>query len=355
MSNIEKAQTRLERLKDSVSRGVESAKDKVSSVVEDSTIVEQVREWVISLFVKAVESCSTEQDRADLLAWLSGVRLDLAQNTSPADKFRAVSTRIDGKKTTQALGRSVGETFNNYKNSSLPLPVKIAIPVTLAASTVLGGAGVGIAGLGTAIGVPALLLVFLGAAGVTSVIDAVLTNKSAGEYVAFIAAMIAHDEVLRRTNADLRKAMSDKPAAPYRYDVPKEQTALQQALLQLQPYEFEQHVMSFFQKEGLTAWVTKQSNDAGVDGFARHPEGLIVVQCKRNAPDNLVGRPTIQQFKGVIEENKAWRGYVVTTSSFTNEAQESAAKNPSLILVDMPLLAEWHEKGIATIRAIHNY
>ncbi len=342
MSNIEKAQTRLERLKDSVSRGVESAKDKVSGVVEDSTVVERVREWVVSLFVKAVESCSTERDRADLLAWLSDVRFDLEQNTTPADRFRAVSARIDGKKTAQVLGRSVGETFNSYKNSSLPLPVKIAIPVTLAASTVIGGAGVGIAGLGTAIGAPALLLVFLGAAGITSVIDAVLTNKSAGEYVAFIGAMIAHDEMLRRTKAELRKAMAAKPAAPHRYDVPEEYAALQQALLQLQSYEFEQHVMSFFQKEGLTAWVTKQSNDAGVDGFARHPEGLIVVQCKRNASGNLVGRPTVQQFKGVIEENTAWRGYIVTTSSFTNEARESAAKNPRLILVDMPLLANWH-------------
>lgn len=340
---LTKAQTSLQRLKSNASRAVETAREKVSGVVEDSTVVERIREWVAQLFVKAVESCSTEEDRADLLAWLSLVRLDLEQNTSPADKFRAVSSRIDGKKTAQALGRSVGEAFNSYKNANLPLPVKIAIPVTLAASTVIGGAGVGIVGFGTGIGVSALLLVFLGAAGVTSVIDAVLTNRNAGEYVAFIGAMIAHDEVLRRTKADLRKAMTEKPASPHRYDVPVEQAALQEALLQLKPYEFEQHVMSFFQQQGLTAWVTKQSNDAGVDGFARHPEGLIVVQCKRNAPDNPVGRPTIQQFKGVVEENEAWRGYVVTTSTFTQEARESAAKNTRLVLVDMPLLADWHQ------------
>ena len=341
-----KPQTSLERLKGSASRALESAKEKTSNVVEDNIIVEKIRAWVASLFVKAVESCSTEEDRAELLAWLSLTRIDLASDQSTAEKFRAVSSRIDGKKAALALGRSVGEAFNNYKNSNLPLPVKIAIPVTLAASTVIGGAGVGIVGFGTGIGVSALLLVFLGAAGVTSVIDAVLTNKGAGEYVAFIGAMIAHDEILRRTKADLRKAMTEKPAPPHRYDVPEEQVALQQALLQLKPYEFEQHVMSFFQSAGFTAWVTKQSNDAGVDGFARHPEGLIVVQCKRNAPENTVGRPIVQQFKGVIEENEAHRGYIVTTSTFTSEARESAARNGKLVLVDMAVLADWHKIGL---------
>lgn len=343
---LAKAKTSLldkaERLKESASRAVESVKDNLSDAAEDSVIVEKIREWVASLFVKAVESCSTEEDRADLLAWLARVRIDLASDADAADKFRVISGSIDAKKTAQALGRSVGEAFHNYKNSNLPLPIKIAIPVTLAASTVLGGAGVGIAGLGTAIGAPALLLVFLGAAGVSSVIDAVLTNKSAGEYVAFIGAMITHDEILRRTKADLRKAMMQKPTAPHHYEgLPEEQIALQQALLRLEPYQFEQHVMSFFQSAGLTAWVTKQSNDAGVDGFVRHPEGLIVVQCKRNAPENPVGRPIIQQLKGVVEENEAWRGYIVTTSTFTQEARESASRNPKLVLIDMNTLWRW--------------
>ncbi|WP_338156340.1 restriction endonuclease [Bradyrhizobium elkanii] len=39
-----------------------------------------------------------------------------------------------------------------------------------------------------------------------------------------------------------------------------------------------------------------------MDGFAVHPDGLIIVHCKRNSAANRVGRPTVQQFKGVIEE-----------------------------------------------------
>jgi len=96
----------------------------------------------------------------------------------------------------------------------------------------------------------------------------------------------------------------------------------------------------------LTLQVTKKSNDAGVDGFARHSSGLIIVQCKRNAINNTVGRPIIQQFKGVIEENEAWRGYVVTTSSFTNEAIESAAKNDKIMLIGLSELLDWHLQGI---------
>jgi restriction endonuclease Mrr len=72
------------------------------------------------------------------------------------------------------------------------------------------------------------------------------------------------------------------------------------------------------------------------------------VQCKRNAKENGVGRPTVQQFKGVVEENSAWRGYIVTTSYFTNEAVESAAKNDKFILIDLVKLLEWHRSGIDT-------
>jgi len=50
----------------------------------------------------------------------------------------------------------------------------------------------------------------------------------------------------------------------------------------------------------------------------------MIAQCKRNSTDSKVGRPTIQQFKGVIEEQNAMRGYIVATSAFTEEAIDSA-------------------------------
>lgn len=61
--------------------------------------------------------------------------------------------------------------------------------------------------------------------------------------------------------------------------------------------------------------------------------------------DNKVGRPTVQQFKGVIEEQNAQRGYIVTTSTFTEEARLSAQLSNKLVLVDIDDLVKWHAEA----------
>ena len=85
--------------------------------------------------------------------------------------------------------------------------------------------------------------------------------------------------------------------------------------------------MSFFEQCGDPTGLTARSNDFGVDGFVMHLNGIIVVQCKRYAINNPVGRPAVQQFKGVIGEQQAYRGHFVTTSRFTDEAREIADKS----------------------------
>ncbi len=303
--------------------------------------------WVSSLFANAIKSCSTENDRMGLLTWLTLSREVLSDDSlSITEKTKALYQLFDSKSLVEGLLRSVEEGFENYKNADLPLAIKIAIPITLGASAIVGGAGVGIAGFGSAIGVPVLLLIFLGAAGITSVLEAFFTHSEARDYISVVSAMIVKDELLRRANQKMRQAMSEEIVAPEQYAYTAEKQAITKMLLEMDAYNFEKHIMSFFQQAGLLSWVTKKSNDAGVDGFARHSNGLIIVQCKRNAINNTVGRPIIQQFKGVIEENEAWRGYVVTTSSFTNEAIESAAKNNKIILIGMTELIDWHINGI---------
>jgi restriction endonuclease Mrr len=69
------------------------------------------------------------------------------------------------------------------------------------------------------------------------------------------------------------------------------------------------------------------------------------VQCKRYSPDNPVGRPALQQFKGVIEETQAFRGYMVTTSRFTLDAAKSAEMSDKIALVSMEDLIIWHDVG----------
>lgn len=57
--------------------------------------------------------------------------------------------------------------------------MKIALPATLAAIPLVGGHAAGIAAFGGALGVPVLLLIFLGTAGITSIIEAAVTNPEA--------------------------------------------------------------------------------------------------------------------------------------------------------------------------------
>ncbi len=54
--------------------------------------------------------------------------------------------------------RGVTEALKNYKDASLPLSLKVAIPVALGAAAVLGGQGAGLAAFGGAIGLPVILV-----------------------------------------------------------------------------------------------------------------------------------------------------------------------------------------------------
>jgi restriction system protein len=165
----------------------------------------------------------------------------------------------------------------------------------------------------------------------------------ARKLIVSILTLIACAEAMRRVNAAIESGSQGPPEEPVRSKMPKGECEIQNILLAMDPYVFESHVMSFFKAGGMHACVTKKSNDKGFDGFAQHPKGLILVQCKRNAPSNPVGRPVIQQFKGVIEENDAWRGYFVTTSRFTQDAHESAEVSQKLMLVEMNDLVQWHQ------------
>ncbi len=231
----------------------------------------------------------------------------------------------------------------------IPWPIIVIALVVIPVFLFFGSAALGVVALGVGVGMPILFVAFvvaLAVIGVVTLVRCLRKDPASTAFIGLVLARIADDEALRRVRNDLRTAMAAAPVTPRKQSVGGDEFELQQELLRLSPVEFERHVMSFFQDKGLFAWVTQQSNDAGVDGFARHPEGLIVVQCKRNAADNPVGRPIVQQFKGVVEENGAWRGYVVTTSYFSDVANESAAANQRLRLIDMSALARWHKSGV---------
>ncbi|OAF14134.1 restriction endonuclease [Bradyrhizobium neotropicale] len=308
-------------------------------------ITEGIKKWLVGCFAAAIRHTTRAEDRVLAIQWLSDSRAVLASDLRPIEKFKKLNTLINSRTAVSAIAKSVSEAVSNYRKSDLPLPMKIALPATLASLPLVGGHAAGIAAFGGALGVPVLLLIFLGTAGITSIIEAVVTTPEARPHIAEIIDAIVQDERLRRTSAQMKAAMKEQPMDPARVTVPLEELALRAYLLSMDPFEFERHTMSFFEAAGFEAWATRKSNDFGVDGFAIHPDGLIIVQCKRNSSDNKVGRPTIQQFKGVIEEQTALRGYVVTTSTFTDEAMESAQLSDKLIIVDMEALVRWHAEA----------
>lgn len=266
----------------------------------------------------------------------------MASDLGSIEKFKQLNSLINSRSAVVAIAKSVSESVSNYRKSSLPLPMKVALPATLAAIPLVGGHAAGIAAFGGAVGVPVLLLIFLGAAGITSIIEAVVTSPETHTHIAEIIDVMVRDERLRRTSAEMKTVMKEQPMHATRFAMPSEEAALRQRLLGMDPFDFERHSMSFFQRAGLEAWATRRSNDFGVDGFAVHSDGLIIVQCKRNSTENKVGRPTIQQFKGVAEEQNAHRGYVITTSTFTEDAIASAALTDKIALIAMDDLVLWH-------------
>lgn len=306
-----------------------------------------VRAWVSGLVAQAIRSCSTEQDRLNALAWLAAAREILRdEDGGRVGQMRRLYRATSFSGLARGMLNGAIEAVRNYKDSNLPLPVKLAVPVTMAAAAGVGGQAVGLAGFGSAIGAPVLLLVFLGVAGLTSVLEVFLGDAAARDYISAAMALIVRDEVYRRARKDLQEAMRAAPAAPWRQSMPEDEAALRAALLAMDPFDFERHVMAFFQAQGLLAWVTKKSNDAGIDGFVRHGNGLVVVQCKRHAAENPVGSPDVQKFKGAMEEHGVWRGYLVTTSFFSGPAMDSAFKNERLVCVGMDGLLAWHKEGV---------
>jgi restriction system protein len=85
------------------------------------------------------------------------------------------------------------------------------------------------------------------------------------------------------------------------------------------------------------------AGDLAADLTCLAPDGRsVVVQCKRYAPDNLVGSPVIQSFIGMVKiHHKADLGIFVTTSGYTLPAMNLAKEHADYLrLIDGPDCAE---------------
>ncbi len=137
-------------------------------------------------------------------------------------------------------------------------------------------------------------------------------------------------------------------------------------ILEQSPYFFEHLVVDLLVSMGYGGNVedagkaTKKSGDEGIDGLIKEDKlGLdtIYIQAKRYKPDNLVGRPTIQQFIGALQLKGARKGILITTSDFTKEALEAVTYSTtvSIVLINGTKLVDLmyeHNIGVAVEKNI---
>lgn len=130
-------------------------------------------------------------------------------------------------------------------------------------------------------------------------------------------------------------------------------------LQQLSGVRFEELITQLLDRMGFRAQMTKASGDGGIDIVAELGKPMIggryLIQCKRLAPDSLVGAAIVREFYGALTaDRKAVKGILITTSGFTAQAREFAEGLP-LELIDGDhlhiLLAEYgmgNPSGLAT-------
>ncbi len=98
------------------------------------------------------------------------------------------------------------------------------------------------------------------------------------------------------------------------------------------------------------------SGDAGIDGVIKEDRlGLDVIYVQAKRWDNPVGRPEVQKFAGALQGQRARKSILLTTSTFTRDAQEFTQRIESrVVLIDGPTLASLmidHDVGVSRIQS----
>ena len=105
--------------------------------------------------------------------------------------------------------------------------------------------------------------------------------------------------------------------------------------MSLSGVEFENLCSALLHKMGFEVKTTKASGDGGIDLIAWNNEplkkGKYIIQCKRY--NGTVGEPVIRDLYGVVMAERANKGVLITTGSFTTSAIRFA-ENKQIELID---------------------
>jgi restriction system protein len=178
---------------------------------------------------------------------------------------------------------------------------------------------------------------------------------------------------------EFRALRREEPAAPVSHAVettPEE--ALEEAYQRLRvsvesellqrvktasPAFFERLVVDLLVKMGYggsfrdAGQAVGRSGDGGIDGIIKEDRlGLDVIYIQAKRWEAAVGRPEIQKFAGALQGHRARKGVFITTSSFTNDAEEFAARIDSkIVCIDGPTLARLMVDNAVGVSLLSSY
>jgi len=100
---------------------------------------------------------------------------------------------------------------------------------------------------------------------------------------------------------------------------------LNEKILSIQARQFEFEIANLFRLKGYTSFVTRATGDDGIDVFASNDTEKVIVQCKRwKRP---VGRDKIDELAGVKNRYKFHKAILATTSTFSDDAKQTAREH----------------------------
>ncbi|MEX5635549.1 restriction endonuclease [Parafrankia sp. FMc2] len=172
------------------------------------------------------------------------------------------------------------------------------------------------------------------------------------EFTGLVLAQVDPTECLRRLNAlvsphpyDLEpvRPVVDFDLSSYRFIEGMDALADLDGrpnLLEMSPTEFEHLVRQLFEAMGMNSWVTQGSRDDGIDAVATNVDpivgGLCVIQAKKYR--HVVGVEAVRALAGVMEDKRATKGIMVTTSWYGKSSWDFVARHGRIELIDSPRL-----------------
>ncbi len=95
-----------------------------------------------------------------------------------------------------------------------------------------------------------------------------------------------------------------------------------------------------------------RSGDEGIDGIIKEDRlGLDIIYIQAKRWEASVGRPEVQKFAGALQGQRAKKGIMITTSSFSGDARDYVSKiENKIVLIDGTQLADLmidHNLGVS--------